>query len=134
MGTSTAPFSYLHTKELWERNGLFLNITLTNNDRTVSAECWLCKHLFSMLMYLVKCSRSCHRRLYMQATKFTENIDLFTSCDEALQRYMDRAKESSDGRVLDQLGYRFLLFVFRFVFGGTRFDCRLRKIPKTWND
>lgn len=48
-----------------------------------------CKHLFSILLYLVKCLRSFHLRLHTQATKATENIDLFASFDEALQRYMD---------------------------------------------
>lgn len=58
-------------------------------------------------------------------------MDLLTSFDQALQGDMDRAKDSSDGGVLDQLWYRFLLLVFRLVLVGTRFDWRLRKISKT---
>lgn len=55
----------------------------------------------------------------MQNTKVTENINLLTSPGQALQGNVDRAKESSDGGVMDQLWCRFLLFVFGLVFSGT---------------
>lgn len=44
---------------------------------------------------------------------------------------MGRANDAYDGGVMDQLRYRLLFFIFRLVFGGIRFVCRLRKIPKT---
>ena len=49
---------------------------------------------------------------------------------------VDRSKASYDGGILDQLwyyGFVLVFFVFTLVFGGTRFDWRLTKIPKRWN-
>lgn len=67
----------------------------------------------------------------MLITKVTKYFNLLTSFDQALQGDVNRANDSPDGGILDQLWYRFLFFVFRLVFGRTRFDWRLRKISKT---
>lgn len=81
------------------------------------------------LSCLFKGLRSFHLRV--QGTEVTEDVHLFTPFDEALQRDMDRAEDSPDGGIVDQLRDGFLLFVFRFVFGGARFDWRLKNILQT---
>lgn len=60
----------------------------------------------------------------VQRTKVTDDADLLTSLDQALQRDVCRAEGSSDRGALDQVWYRLSLFVFRFVFGGS---CRLER-------
>lgn len=49
----------------------------------------------------------------MQLAKVTEDFNLLASSDQALQGDVHGAKDSSDRGILDQLSYRFFIFVFR---------------------
>lgn len=62
-------------------------------------------------------------RVCVQHAKVTEDFNLLASSDQALQGDVHRAKDSSDRGILDQLRYRFFIFVFRL--GEIRFNWRL---------